>query len=103
MPRHMLLTISPKGSYSVSIWMNSTTGRLLIAAPVGLGAAVTQDLVVEVIVDEDLGSFGVLNFGVGVVVLDCIVDWLLDVNALTHVPASAEQSEPGGQPIAHQP
>jgi hypothetical protein len=35
----------------------------LIAAPVGLGTAVTQDLVVEVIVDEDVGNFGVLNFG----------------------------------------
>jgi hypothetical protein len=75
----------------------------LIAAPVGLGAAVTQDLVIEGIADEDIGSFGVLNFGAGVVALDCVADWLLDVNGLTHVPSSAEQSEPGGQPIAHQP
>lgn len=43
--------------------MNSMTGRLLIAAPVGLGTAVTQDFEVEVGVDEEVGNFGVLNFG----------------------------------------
>lgn len=42
--------------------MNSMTGRLLIAAPVGLGTEVTQDFV-EVGVDEEVGNFGVLNFG----------------------------------------
>ena len=75
----------------------------MIAAPVGLGTAVTQDLVVEVVVDEDVGNFGVLNFGsdwVSVgdgdgVGLDCVADLLLDVEVLIHVPSSAEHSEPG--------
>jgi hypothetical protein len=39
--------------------MNSMTGRFLIAAPVGLGPAVTQDLVVETAADEAVGNFGV--------------------------------------------
>jgi len=71
---------------------------------------VTQDLVVEVIVDEDVGNFGVLKFGSDCVSvgdgdgvgLDCVADWLLDVEALIHVPSSAEHSEPGGQPVTRQ-
>jgi hypothetical protein len=76
--------------------MNSTTGRLLIAAPVGLGAGVTQDLVVE-LADEGVGNFGVLNFGAGVV-LDAAADED-DAEVLIHVPSSAEHSEPGSQPV----
>jgi len=62
MPRHMLFTISPNGSYSVlsvSLCSNLITGRLLIAARVGLGAGVMQDVVIEVTTNEDVGNFGV--------------------------------------------
>jgi hypothetical protein len=45
--------------------VNSTTGRLFIATPVGLGTAETQDL--EVGVAEEVGNLGVLNFGA-----DCV-------------------------------
>ena len=55
---------------------------------------------VELAVDG-VGNFGVLNFGAGVV-LDCAADDEVDVKALTHVPSSAEHSEPGGQPVTRQ-
>jgi hypothetical protein len=71
--------------------MNSTTGRLLIAAPVRLGAVMTQDLVAELIVD-DVGNF-VLNLGADVV-LNCVEVDKVDVKTLPQVPYSAKYSEP---------
>jgi hypothetical protein len=72
--------------------MTSTTGRLLIAAQFGMGAGVTRDLVVELIVDV-VGNFGVLNPGAGVV-LDCVEVDEADLKTLPQVPYSAEHSEP---------
>jgi hypothetical protein len=72
--------------------MNSTTGRLLIAAPVRLGAVMTQDLVAELIVD-DVGNFVVLNLGADVV-LNCVEVDKVDVKTLPQVAYSAKHSEP---------